>query len=122
MNDSSCVFEVIYNAVTNGTSKLSVSRMCETAGVSRSGYYAWVSAAPIREKRGISLTQETILHSDQGCHYTSHKFIELLHNKELRQSMSRRGNCWDNAPRKLLWPYEGSYREQAERLYRIPSG
>ena len=51
MNDSSCVFEVIYNAVTNGTSKLSVSRMCEIAGVSRSGYYAWVSAAPIREKR-----------------------------------------------------------------------
>lgn len=30
----------------------------------------------------VSLTQETILHSDQGCHYTSYRFIEILHNKK----------------------------------------
>lgn len=42
---------------------------------------------------GISLTTETILHSDQGVHYTSYKFIEIVNNYELRQSMSRRGNC-----------------------------
>ena len=47
---------------------------------------------------GISLTEETIVHSDQGSHYTSYRFIQILHDKELRQSMSRRGNCWDNAP------------------------
>lgn len=46
---------------------------------------------------GISLHAETIIHSDQGCHYTSRKFIEIIHDNELRQSMSRRGNCWDNA-------------------------
>ena len=249
MNDTSCVFEVIHNAVTNGASKLSVSRMCEIAGVSRSGYYAWRAAAPSREERerqdredfelilwaynqrgyakgaksihmrllhrdepvimnlkkirrlmkkynlvcsirsanpyrqlakalktsnvadnllqrefdqygprivlltditylpyngtfaylstildaftrqvlayvisqslkvdfvletveilirehGVSLSQDTIIHSDQGCHYTSHKFIEILHNKDLRQSMSRRGNCWDNAPQESFF-------------------
>lgn len=250
MNDSSCVFGVIYKSVTNGDTKLSVSRMCEIAGVSRSGYYAWVAAAPVRERQeeqdrtdfelilwaynqrgyskgakgihmcllhrnepvimnvkkirrlmrkynlicpirsanpyrrmakalktsnvadnllnrefeqygprmvlltditylpynsgpfaylstildaftkqilsyvlsdslqvdfvletieilvrdhGISLSQETIIHSDQGCHYTSYKFIEILHNKELRQSMSRRGNCWDNAPQESFY-------------------
>ena len=50
------------------------------------------------EKHGISLTTETIIHSDQGCHYTSCSFIQLVKDKGLRQSMSRRGNCWDNAP------------------------
>lgn len=50
------------------------------------------------EKHGISLHAETMIHSDQGCHYTSHSFINILKDKKLRQSMSRRGNCWDNAP------------------------
>lgn len=44
------------------------------------------------------LHTDTILHSDQGCHYTSISFRQLLKDKELRQSMSRRENCWDNAP------------------------
>jgi len=47
---------------------------------------------------GGELKTDALLHSDQGSHYTSHKFVELLKNKELRQSMSRRANCWDNAP------------------------
>lgn len=55
------------------------------------------------ENHGISLTQETIVHSDQGCHYTSHKFINILYDKNLRQSMSRRGNCWDNAPQESFF-------------------
>lgn len=38
------------------------------------------------------------VHSDQGAHYTSPKFQERLREIGLDQSMSRRGNCWDNAP------------------------
>lgn len=52
---------------------------------------------------GISLTNETLIHSDQGCHYTSIKFQELILKKEIRQSMSRRGNCWDNAPQESFF-------------------
>ena len=52
---------------------------------------------------GISLTAETIIHSDQGAHYTSVKFIELVKNEGLRQSMSRRANCWDNAPQESFF-------------------
>ena len=55
------------------------------------------------EKHGISLQAETIIHSDQGCHYTSYKFINIVHDKNLRQSMSRRGNCWDNAPQESFF-------------------
>lgn len=55
------------------------------------------------QDHGISLNEETILHSDQGCHYTSISFRQLLKDKKLRQSMSRRGNCWDNAPQESFF-------------------
>ena len=249
MNESSCIFEIIHNTLQQPGNALSVSSLCATAGVSRSGYYAWVKAAPVREQQerrdqadfdlilaayrmhgyskgakgicmalmhmeppvimnlkkirrlmdkynlscpirranpyrrmakalktsnvasnllarefeaygprmvlltdityipyngtfaylstildaftkqilayvpspslevdfvldtvnmlvqnhGISLHAETIVHSDQGCHYTSYKFVGILHDKKLRQSMSRRGNCWDNAPQESFF-------------------
>ncbi len=42
--------------------------------------------------------KDVMLHSDQGCHYTSRKFRQTLWRHQIKQSMSRRGNCWDNAP------------------------
>ncbi|HAU5614421.1 TPA: IS3 family transposase, partial [Citrobacter freundii] len=39
-----------------------------------------------------------MFHSDQGSHYTSRQFRQLLWRCQIRQSMSRRGNCWDNSP------------------------
>lgn len=249
MHDSSCMFEIIYNTVQQSDNSLSVKELCSIAGVSRSGYYAWVKASPMREQQelqdradfdliliafkmhgyskgargiymamihmnppvimnlkkirrlmlkfhlvcpfrrpnpykrmakalktsnyadnllmrefecygprmvlltditylpyngtfaylstildaftkqilsyvlsdslevdlvletinklvdehGISLHAETIVHSDQGSHYTSYSFIDILHSKGLRQSMSRRGNCWDNAPQESFF-------------------
>ena len=41
--------------------------------------------------------KNVIFHSDQGCHYTSRKFRQLIWRYRLTQSMSRRGNCWDIA-------------------------
>ena len=38
-----------------------------------------------------------MFHSDQGCQYTSHKFRAALDEYNLKQSMSHRGQCWDNA-------------------------
>lgn len=55
------------------------------------------------DQHGVSLTTETLIHSDQGSHYTSIKFIELVKDCELRQSMSRRANCWDNAPQESFF-------------------
>lgn len=55
------------------------------------------------ERHGEELQPDAIVHSDQGCHYTSVSFRELLKSKELRQSMSRRGNCWDNAPQESFF-------------------
>ncbi|HHS9111022.1 TPA: DDE-type integrase/transposase/recombinase, partial [Escherichia coli] len=39
-----------------------------------------------------------MFHSDQGSHYTSRQFQQLLWRYRIRQSMSRRRNCWDNSP------------------------
>lgn len=39
-----------------------------------------------------------MFHSDQGCHYTSTHYRQLLWRYQIKQSLSRRGNCWDNAP------------------------
>ena len=249
MNEPSAIFEIIHSLVSQPEGRLSVSEMCSIAGVSRSGYYAWVKAAPVREAQeeqdrrdfdiileayrwrgyskgargiymrllhmdppvvmnikkirrlmdkynlscplrkanpyrriaralktsnvadnllqrefecygprtvlltdityipyngtfaylstildaytkqilsyvlssslevdfvletveklirdhGVSLTQWTVIHSDQGVHYTSHRFIEITKNKNLRQSMSRKGNCWDNAPQESFF-------------------
>lgn len=55
------------------------------------------------QEHGISLQKETLINSDQGSHYTSAKFIQILRNNDLRQSMSRRANCWDNAPQESFF-------------------
>ena len=54
-------------------------------------------------EHGSTLDNETIVHSDQGCHYTSYAFIEKLKDADFVQSMSRRGNCWDNAPQESFF-------------------
>ena len=56
----------------------------------------------IRE-HGVSLYAQAVIHSDQSCHYTSCKFIELVERNDLRRSMSRKGNCWDNAPQESFF-------------------
>ena len=42
-------------------------------------------------------TKGVIIHSDQGSVYTSYAYQNLVKEKNLVSSMSRRGNCWDNA-------------------------
>lgn len=57
----------------------------------------------VTKDHGIELSKETLIHSDQGCHDTSTSFIQIVNDKELRQSMSRRGDCWDNAPQESFF-------------------
>ena len=66
-----------------------------------------------------------LFHSDQGTHYTSLKFRQHIWRYRMEQSMSRRGNCWDNAPMerffrslKSEWVPDIGYRSlmEAERM------
>ena len=44
-----------------------------------------------------AVTRGTIVHTDQGSQFVSHNFRRLLKDAGCRQSMSCRGNCYDNA-------------------------
>jgi putative transposase len=64
---------------------------------------------------------DVMFHSDQGCHYTSVRFRQQLWRYQITQSMSRRGNCWDNAPMerffrsfKVEWMPKEYYSSYAE--------
>ena len=49
------------------------------------------------------LKTNSIFHSDQGIHYKAYSLQQLLKDKGLRQSMSRKANCWDNAPKESFY-------------------
>lgn len=53
---------------------------------------AWKMAVSNRPLRG-----ELIFHSDRGIQYASHEFRRCFKGLPVLQSMSRKGNCWDNA-------------------------
>ena len=44
-----------------------------------------------------------IFHSDRGSQYCSHDFQDAMRGWQMRSSMSRKGNCWDNAPTESFW-------------------
>lgn len=44
-----------------------------------------------------------IFHSDRGSQYCGHEFQNTLKGYKMKSSMSRKGNCWDNAPTESLW-------------------
>ena len=67
-----------------------------------------------------------MFHSDQGCHYTSRQFRQTLWQCQIKPSMSRRGNCWDNAPMerffrslKVEWVPTYGYQSLSEAQHHI---
>lgn len=96
LNDGFCYLSVIIDAYTMQALAYVLSESLEVDFVLETVHRL------IRD-HGISLDSEAYIHSDQGCHYTSVKFRELVSNVGLRQSMSRRGNCWDNAPQESFF-------------------
>lgn len=64
----------------------------------------------LKNNRNVKLTNDAFIHSDQGVHYTSPVFQKLVKKHKLGQSMSRRGNCWDNAPQESFF---GHFKDEA---------
>ena len=58
----------------------------------------------------------TLLHSDQGHQYCSQAYYVLTKAYKLVPSMSRKANCWDNAP---IESFFGHLKEEALRQYPI---
>lgn len=55
----------------------------------------------VYEQRGKP--QKVLFHSDQGSQFASRLFRQRLWRYRMEQSMSRRGNCWDNSPMERLF-------------------
>lgn len=49
------------------------------------------------EKRRISKNSNLLFHSDRGVQYACNDFVDQLAQYNVTRSMSRKGNCWDNA-------------------------
>lgn len=64
----------------------------------------------LADNRQVHLPKDAFIHSDQGSHYTSPVFQALVKSYNLNQSMSRRGNCWDNAPQESFF---GHFKDEA---------
>ena len=52
-----------------------------------------------------------IMHSDQGSVYLSDEFQELVTELGFQESMSKRGNCWDNAPQESFF---GHFKDECD--------
>ena len=64
----------------------------------------------LKRNKRVKLAEGAFIHSDQGGHYTSPTFQKYVKKRGLGQSMSRRGNCWDNAPRESFF---GHFKDEA---------
>jgi putative transposase len=79
--------------------------------------------------RGVSARRPAkglILHSDQGTQYCAHDYQTLLIQFGMMASMSRKGDCWDNAPMESFWGtlknelvHHRRYRTRAQAIREI---
>ena len=74
--------------------------------------YGWPRIWRELRGRGVRVGKGFIFHSDRGSQYASADFQNLLKQHGMRGSMSRKGNCWDNAGTEALF---GSFK--VERLH-----
>lgn len=68
-------------------------------------------------KRALSQNKPIIINSDQGSHFTSSKYIDLVLDKEIRISMNGKGRALDNIITERLWrtiKYEEVYLKEYE--------
>lgn len=65
-----------------------------------------------------TIPEGLILHSDQGHQYSSQSYFVLNSQYHITPSMSRRGNCWDNAPMENFFSH---LKEEALRHIHLPT-
>lgn len=74
--------------------------------------------------KGLQPYQQAMIHSDQGFHYTNPQYIAKVKALAMTQSMSRKGNCIDNAPIESFFGHlkdDVDYKSSKtfEQLYRL---
>ncbi len=90
-NNKKCYLSTIKDAETNEILAYYISESLELN-------ISLETVKRLHRNKTVTLSENVKLHSDQGVHYTSPKFHTLVKKYSIQQSMSRRVNCWDNAP------------------------
>ena len=85
---------VSYDLQTKPTIKLALSRLPQ-----------------VLAQKPLHIRKKVIVHSDQGFQYTSHQFREIFERLGVQLSMSRKGNCLDNAP---IESFFGHLKDESE--------
>ena len=57
----------------------------------------------VAEKHGDEIPDNALVHSDQGAHYLSVRFSKFIDDMGFARSMSKKANCWDNAPQESFF-------------------
>lgn len=85
-----------------------------------------VMQALFRAKATQRPAKGLILHSDRGSQYCSHDYQKLTKQFGMVPSMSRKGDCWDNAPMESFWGtlknelvHHRRYRTRAQAIQEI---
>lgn len=65
----------------------------------------------LKNNQAVASLKNALIHSDQGFHYTSPEYISKIKELEMTQSMSRRGNCIDNAP---IESFFGHFKDEVD--------
>jgi transposase InsO family protein len=68
----------------------------------------------LKKNLNLDSLKKTMIHSDQGVHYTNPQYIDAIKELDMIQSMSRKGNCIDNAPMESFFGHlkdDVDYRE-----------
>lgn len=106
--DALWVTDVTYLATGQGWLYLAAIVDCYSRAV-----VGWATAAHMRDELCLAALDDAIArrnppaglihHSDRGSQYTSHAYQKRLRDNGMICSMSRKGNCWDNAVAESLW-------------------
>jgi putative transposase len=86
--------------------------------VARQNSLALVLNTLQQAKQKEPVTDKLILHSDHGYQYTSHAYTAITQHYAITPSMSRLGNCWDNAPMECFFSH---LKEEALHPYPTPT-
>ncbi|WP_406566461.1 integrase core domain-containing protein, partial [Aestuariirhabdus haliotis] len=71
------------------------------------------------------VTSSLVIYSDRGVQYRARRYQDLIRSYGGRISMSRKGNCWDNAPMESFFSrfkVELIYAEQYQSIAEAKSG
>jgi putative transposase len=106
--DAIWVTDITYLATDEGWLYLAAIVDCYNREV-----VGWATAADMRDDLCLAALDDAVArrnpppglihHSDRGGQYTGHDYQKRLRDNHMICSMSRKGNCWDNAVAESLW-------------------